>query len=136
LTAALKSGINPLLSGRSNHEREKLENCLSGFPAVSNRLKAITDQGMQLLRQSVIKPRIKPWVDTFPTHDINEETFADYEANDPFVQTLIMNLDGLLSTFKGSLTLNNYETLLAMMASEVTLQLEKAALKSKYVEIR
>lgn len=86
---------------------------------------------MQLLRQSVIKPRIKPWVDSFPTHDINEDTFADFEANDPFVQTLIMNLDGLLSSFKGSLTANNYETLVAMMASEVTLQVEKAAMKSK-----
>ena len=51
---------------------------------------------MQLLRQSVIKPRIKPWVDTFPSHDITEDTFADYEANDPFVQTFIMNLDSLL----------------------------------------
>lgn len=79
----------------------------------------------------MIKPRIKPWVDSFPTHDINEDTFADFEANDPFVQTLIMNLDGLLSSFKGSLTANNYETLVAMMASEVTLQVEKAAMKSK-----
>ena len=49
-----------------------------------------------ILRQSVIKPRIKPWVDTFPNHDITEDTFADYEANDPFVQTFIMNLDSLL----------------------------------------
>ena len=49
-----------------------------------------------ILRQSVIKPRIKPWVDTFPSHDITEDTFADYEANDPFVQTFIMNLDSLL----------------------------------------
>ena len=47
-------------------------------------------------RQSVIKPRIKPWVDIFPNHDITEDTFADYEANDPFVQTFIMNLDNLL----------------------------------------
>lgn len=131
LTSALKSEINPLLSGRSQHDREKLENCLSGFPAFSTKMKSISDQGMQLLRQSVIKPRIKPWVDSFPTHDINEDTFADFEANDPFVQTLIMNLDGLLSSFKGSLTANNYETLVAMMASEVTLQVEKAAMKSK-----
>ena len=49
-----------------------------------------------VIRQSVIKPRIKPWVDTFPSHDITEDTFADYEANDPFVQTFIMNLDSLL----------------------------------------
>ena len=54
---------------------------------------------MQLLRQAVIKPRIKPWVDTFPNHNIEEELFNDYEANDPFVQTLVMNLAGLLGSF-------------------------------------
>ena len=35
-------------------------------------------------------------MDTFSSHDINEDIFADYEANDPFVQTFIMNLDSLL----------------------------------------
>ena len=121
----------PLMSGRSRHEKEKVDNCLSGLPAVAGRLKSITDQGMQVLRQSVIKPRIKPWVDTFPNHDIDEDTFADFEANDPFVQTLVMNLDALMTSFKGSLTANNYDILMVMLASEVTVQLEKAVFKSK-----
>ena len=85
---------------------------------------------MQQLRQSAIKPRIKPWVDTFVTHDIDEDQFSDYEANDPFIQTLILNLDGLLSGFKKSLTANNYDALVAILATEVTLQLEKAVMKS------
>ena len=96
LTASLRQDTQKLVSGKSQHEKDKLENCLSGFPSLSKRLQQITEQGMQLLRQSVIKPRIKPWVDTFPSHDITEDTFADYEANDPFVQTFIMNLDSLL----------------------------------------
>ena len=94
----MRQDTQKLVSGKSQHEKEKLENCLSGFPSLSSRLHQITEQGMQLLRQSVIKPRIKPWVDTFSSHDINEDTFADYEANDPFVQTFIMNLDSLLGT--------------------------------------
>ena len=96
MTASLRQDTQKLVSGKSQHEKDKLENCLSGFPSLSKRLQQITEQGMQLLRQSVIKPRIKPWVDTFPSHDITEDTFADYEANDPFVQTFIMNLDSLL----------------------------------------
>ena len=103
LTASLRQDTQKLVSGKSQHEKDKLENCLSGFPSLSKRLQQITEQGMQLLRQSVIKPRIKPWVDTFPSHDITEDTFADYEANDPFVQTFIMNLDSLLGKILFSL---------------------------------
>ena len=132
LNSKLRQDMQGLTSGKSQHDKDKLENCLSGFPGLIDRFKGITDQGMQMLRQAVIKPRIKPWVDTFPSHNIDEDTFADYEANDPFVQTFIMNLDGLLGSFKGSLTGNNYENFVSMMASEVTLQIEKAALKSKF----
>ena len=35
-------------------------------------------------------------------------------------------------SFKGSLTSNNYEIFVGMMASEVTLQIEKASIKSKF----
>ena len=35
-------------------------------------------------------------------------------------------------SFKGSLTNNNYENFVGMMASEVTLQIEKASCKSKF----
>jgi len=31
-----------------------------------------------------------------------QEEFSDYEANDPWVQNLIFNLDGLLTSFKVS----------------------------------
>ena len=89
-------------------------------------------QGIQQLRQSVVKPRIKPWVDTFlGGHEINDEEYGDCEANDPFVQTLILNLDGLLTSFKKSLTSNNYDALVNIMVIEVTLQLEKVVFKSR-----
>ena len=132
LTSSLQTETLPLLSGRSQHEKDKVENSFSGFPALVARFRSINEQGMQQLRTSVIKPRIKPWMDSFPSHDISEETFSDYEANDPFIQTLIMNLDSLLGSFKDSLTTANYETLVGMMAAEVTLQIEKTALKFKF----
>ena len=130
LIATLQGETRTLLSGKSQHDKEKVENSFSGFPALIQRFKAIIEQGMQQLRQSVIKPRIKPWMDAFPSHDIDEDTFADYEANDPFVQTLIMNLDSLLVSFRESLTTTNFETWVGLMAIEVTLQLEKTSLKS------
>ena len=132
LISTLQGETRTLLAAKSQHDKDKVENSFSGFPALIQRFKAITEQGMQQLRQSVIKPRIKPWLDVFPSHDIDEDTFADYEANDPFVQTLVMNLDSLLVSFKESLTATNFETWVGMIATEVTLQLEKTALKSKF----
>lgn len=132
LTASLRKDVAALVAHRSQHEKDKVDNCLSGFSAVASKLKAVLEQGMQQLRQSVVKPRIKPWVDTFVSHDIDEETFADFEANDPFIQTLIMNLDNLLGSFKRSLTPANYDVLVSILAAEVTLQLEKVVFKSKF----
>ena len=46
LTSALKSEVQPLISGKSDHEKEKLENCLTGFPALAARLQSILEQGI------------------------------------------------------------------------------------------
>ena len=133
LSSALQSELKSLVSQRSLHEKEKVENCLAGLPAVGIKLKAVLDQGIQQLRQSVVKPRIKPWVDTFlGGHEINEDEYADSEANDPFVQNLIINLDGLLTSFKKSLTAKNYDALVNILVVEVTLQLEKVVFKSRF----
>jgi hypothetical protein len=50
LTASLRQDTQKLVSGKRQHEKDKLENCLSGFPSLSKRLQQITEQGMQLLR--------------------------------------------------------------------------------------
>ena len=120
-----------LVAHRGEHVREKVDNCLSGLGGATSRLRAILDQGMQQLRQSSVKPRVKPWMDEFVSHDIDEDQFADFEANDPFIQKLIRNLDGLLVSFKNSLTPNNYDGLVSILTNEVTAQLEKVVLKSR-----
>lgn len=61
--------------------------------------------------------------------------FAQLEADDglrPFIQQLVMNLDSLLNSFREVLTAKNHEQLVALVASEITQLLEKAALKTIY----
>lgn len=55
-----------------------------------------------------------------------------YEAGESFVETLIMNLEGLLSPFKNILTTANYDVLVSIVTAEVTARLEKVVLKSTY----
>lgn len=55
-----------------------------------------------------------------------------YETDEPFVQTLITNLEGLLRGFKDSLTTSNYDALIGLLTAEVTARLEKVVLKSTF----
>lgn len=43
-----------------------------------------------------------------------------------------MNLEGLLQSFKGSLTTSNYDALIGLLTAEVTARLEKVVLKSTF----
>lgn len=134
LQQSIQADTGSLLALLNEKQAEKIRTCLSGLAAVSDRLKTVLEAGMSALRTAVVKPRLKPWIDGFVTvpHNINDEQFAEYEANDPFVQALILNLDGLLSTFKAGLTPANYERFVMLVAGEVTLQLEKAVMKSTF----
>nr|XP_018899080.1 PREDICTED: conserved oligomeric Golgi complex subunit 4 [Bemisia tabaci] len=118
----------------TEQERAKLDSCLAGLSAVTASLGAVADYGMQQLQVSAIKPRVGPWVDTFLTmnHQLSEDEFASYEANEPFVRNLIMNLETLLSEFKNRLLPNNYDSLITILAVEVSSQIEKVILKTTF----
>jgi len=134
LHASIQADTCALLNAVTEKQVEKIQSCLTGLPAVTDKLKLILDAGMAALRTSTVKPRLKPLVDGFITvpHNINEEQFAEYEANDPFVQELIVKLDELLTTFKVGLTSGNYERFVLLVAGEVSMQLEKAVIKSTF----
>ncbi|CAB4056847.1 COG4 [Lepeophtheirus salmonis] len=110
LQDSLKAKLSSSMAIKSEYEKAKIDNCLSGLPTAKDRLK------------SVFKP----------SHDIDEEEFDSNEANDPFIQQLIINLDGLLSSFKSSLTPSNYEAFICIVSEEVTVQLEKVVMKSSF----
>jgi len=61
-----------------------------------------------------------------------QDELLRYETDEPFVQTLIMNLEGLLRGFKDSLTTSNYDALIGLLTAEVTARLEKVVLKSTF----
>ncbi|XP_063215730.1 conserved oligomeric Golgi complex subunit 4 isoform X2 [Bacillus rossius redtenbacheri] len=134
LCAALQEEVPGALGSLSQTERAKLESCLSGLGAASASLRAVVDYGMQQLRASAIKPRVDPWVDAFlsVSHQFSEEEFASYEADERFTQCLIMNLDGLLSSFKSCLTPGNYDSLVSILTTEVTSHMEKVVFKSSF----
>lgn len=65
-----------------------------------------------------------------------QDELSTYEAGESFVQTLIMNLNSLLSSFKDILTPSNYDTLVGILTTEVTARLEKVILKTTFNKVK
>ncbi|XP_058819373.1 conserved oligomeric Golgi complex subunit 4 [Topomyia yanbarensis] len=118
----------------TQREKEKLDSCLAGLKSVGDSLKALVDFGLQQLRTSAIKPRIHPWVDQFISHNHNltEEELASYEAGETYIQYLIVHVDGLLTVFKSALTPRNYDALVSIVTTEITMRMERAIKKSTF----
>lgn len=134
LWKAMEQEINGAFPAMTPVERQIIESCISELKAVRDSLKAVVDFGLQQLRSSAIKPRLNPWVDQFLSynHHLTEEELASYEAGETFVQFLIVQIDGLLNSFKNVLSARNYDALVSILASEVTVRLERAIKKSTF----
>ncbi|MGH0143996.1 UNVERIFIED_CONTAM: hypothetical protein FKN15_014898 [Acipenser sinensis] len=67
--------------------------------------------------------------------DLLQEEFNEYEANDPWVQQLILNLEQLMGEFKTALSSVIYDNLTSLMTSLVAIELEKAVFKSTFSRV-
>ncbi|TNN87457.1 Conserved oligomeric Golgi complex subunit 4 [Liparis tanakae] len=96
--------------------------------------KLFTQEGLTELNTTAIKSQIKPWISSFLsiTHNIEEEEFNDYEANDPWVQQLIVNLEQLMGEFKTAMSPIIYDTLTSLMTSLISIEMEKTVLKCSF----
>ncbi|KAF3832595.1 hypothetical protein F7725_026260 [Dissostichus mawsoni] len=83
-------------------DQAKIESCLSDLVNTSAKFKDLLQEGLTELNTTAIKSQVKPWISSFLSisHNIEEEEFNDYEANDPWVQQLIVNLEQLMAEFK------------------------------------
>ncbi|KAF6077133.1 component of oligomeric golgi complex 4 [Phyllostomus discolor] len=112
----------------------KFDSCLSDLAAVSNKFRDLLQEGLTELNNTAIKPQVQPWINTFlsVSRNIEEEEFNDYEANDPWVQQFILNLEQQMAEFKASLSPVIYDNLTSLMTSFVAAELERVVLKSTF----
>ncbi|KAG8572574.1 hypothetical protein GDO81_012098 [Engystomops pustulosus] len=114
--------------------KAKIDSCLSDMASVSNKFRDLLQEGLGELNSTAVKPQVKPWINVFlsVSHNIEEEEFNDYEANDPWVQQFIVNLEQLMAEFKAGLSSIIYENLTSLLTSLIALELEKVVLKSTF----
>lgn len=134
LWKSMEQEITGAYSSMTSVEKQLIDSCLSELKSVRDTLKACVDFGLQQLRSSAILPRLHPWVDQYLNykHQLTEDELSAYEAGETFVQFLIVQIDGLLNTFKQFLTPRNYDALISIIASELTLRLERAIKKCTF----
>ncbi|XP_004584070.2 conserved oligomeric Golgi complex subunit 4 [Ochotona princeps] len=136
LKKTLESDCTKLFSQGIGGEQAqaKFDSCLSDLAAVSNKFRDLLQEGLAELNSTAIKPQVQPWINTFLSisHNIEEEEFNDYEANDPWVQQFILNLEQQMAEFKASLSPVIYDRLTGLMTSLVAVELEKVVLKSTF----
>lgn len=118
----------------SEHAQAKIDSCLSDLVNTSSKFKDLLQEGLQELNNTAIKPQVKPWISNFlsVSHNIEEEEFSEYEANDPWVQQLIVQLEQLMAEFKVGLSLLIYDTLTSLMTSLIAIELEKTVFKCTF----
>ncbi|XP_061737437.1 conserved oligomeric Golgi complex subunit 4 [Nerophis ophidion] len=131
----LENDCSKLFSqGPGSGDQAKIESCLSDLVNTSTKFKDLLQEGLTELNTTAIKPQVKPWISCFLSisHNIEEEEFNDYEANDPWVQQLIVNLEQLMAEFKTALSPVIYDTLTSLMTSLISIEMEKTALKCSF----
>uniref|UniRef100_A0A8C7GQZ9 Conserved oligomeric Golgi complex subunit 4 n=1 Tax=Oncorhynchus kisutch TaxID=8019 RepID=A0A8C7GQZ9_ONCKI len=104
----LESDCSKLFTqGAGSGEQAKIDSCLSDLVNTSSKFKDLLQEGLTELNTTAIKPQVKPWISSFLSisHSIEEEEFNEYEANDPWVQQLIVNLEQLMAEFKVTILL-------------------------------
>ncbi|KAK3086090.1 hypothetical protein FSP39_013397 [Pinctada imbricata] len=134
LKSSLEDEVRKLFLKCTEQSKAKLQTCLGDLGNVASRFKEVVDFGFSQLSSGAIKPRLKPLVDIFlsTSHNISEEDFTNYEANDPWVQNFIVQIDTMLANFKSTLSSGNYDTFVNHTTSEVTSQMEKAVMKTSF----
>uniref|UniRef100_A0A669BPH2 Conserved oligomeric Golgi complex subunit 4 n=1 Tax=Oreochromis niloticus TaxID=8128 RepID=A0A669BPH2_ORENI len=133
--AAFLNDCSKLFSqGVGSGEQAKIESCLSDLVSTSTKFKDLLQEGLTELNTTAVKPQVKPWISSFLSisHNIEEEEFNDYEANDPWVQQLIVNLEQLMTEFKTALSPVIYDTLTSLMTSLIAIEMEKTVLKCSF----
>uniref|UniRef100_A0A3B4V6S3 Conserved oligomeric Golgi complex subunit 4 n=1 Tax=Seriola dumerili TaxID=41447 RepID=A0A3B4V6S3_SERDU len=133
--AAFLNDCSKLFSqGGGSGEQAKIESCLSDLVNTSTKFKDLLQEGLTELNTTAIKPQVKPWISSFLaiSHNIEEEEFNDYEANDPWVQQVIVNLEQLMAEFKTALSPVIYDTLTSLMTSLISIEMEKTVLKCSF----
>ncbi|XP_032813354.2 conserved oligomeric Golgi complex subunit 4 [Petromyzon marinus] len=119
---------------KSEQSRAKVDSCLLDLVSVSNHFKDLLQEGLAELNNAAIMPQVKPWMNDFllVSHNIEEEEFNDYEANDPWAQKFIVNFEQLMAEFKAAVSPSIYDSLIGLATGLISQEMERCVHKTTF----
>uniref|UniRef100_A0A5K3ESQ3 Conserved oligomeric Golgi complex subunit 4 n=1 Tax=Mesocestoides corti TaxID=53468 RepID=A0A5K3ESQ3_MESCO len=134
LQETLEQYIKEVFGLRRTSDLSKLQACLSDLiGSLSKAFRTLLDGAFDQLR-AVIRPQVNSLTQSFNSvkRDISEEEFEQYAVNDPWVESLIVGLQGLLKPFHAALSVGNFEKFVSVLANELLLRLERFVQQKTY----
>uniref|UniRef100_A0A0R3TDB0 Conserved oligomeric Golgi complex subunit 4 n=1 Tax=Rodentolepis nana TaxID=102285 RepID=A0A0R3TDB0_RODNA len=101
LRNTLEQYIKEIYGLRRKSDLNKLQACLADLAeSLAQTFQTLLDSGFDKLR-SLIRPQVNSLTQSFNLvkRDLTEEEFEQYAVNDPWVESLIVGLQGLLKSF-------------------------------------
>ncbi|KAI6193772.1 Component of oligomeric Golgi complex 4 [Aphelenchoides besseyi] len=126
LKNGLKEEFTRHLSHLSKRDLGKLEHSIGQMDDLCKKFMHAVQIGLGKLVDAAFKSKLKKSAEEYLTfdHELTEDQFAEYEANNPFMNAFIEQLDKLIGGFNNLLVADNYKDFLGVVAVEACKQLE------------
>lgn len=130
LEAEFKQAFEKSLTGAS---KELVKHCLSEIAETSLAFRKLVQGGNRRLH-ALLLPKYKYCFDQFERvqYELTESDYNTNQANDPWVERLIRELESQLGPVKPCLTENNVTTLLTVIVDDLVQQIKKVMMKKRY----
>ncbi|KAL8122554.1 hypothetical protein AgCh_019043 [Apium graveolens] len=117
-------------------DRERVKSCLSELGEMSNSFKKALNDKMEQLVASVT-PKIRLVLDKVGTisYELSEAEYADNEVNDPWVQTLLHNVETNIAWLQPLMTANNYDLFVHLVIDFVVKRLEVIMMQKRFSQL-
>lgn len=140
LKGTIKEEVKRTINISASRQTEKLDSCLQDMSALLGHFQALIATSIAHINASVLKPRVKLWVDEFVdgNHNLTDEDVLQFEASEglrPFTQAFLVGVDSVLSAHKLKLTEANYDALVNVFCGELTTRVENAVLKCSFNKV-
>ena len=133
-------------------ETENMNSCVEDLKDLAKKFEQLVENGIKELNNSALKHEVKPLIEDFRgkimlvstvfwlclldvPHDIDDDEFAEAEANEPWVQNVLIHLHTVLESFKPRMSPESFDQLVSYLTNTVANTLERAVLKSRFTRL-
>lgn len=142
LRSSVQKQVREELPEGENRDQQlkKLDSCLVEFDQLIAKFQASILTGLRQLCGSTLKAKLKAWADAFQAenHVLFEQDIARFESTDGLrvcTQEFLVEIDGVLNGLKASLTVENQQRLVDVLAEELCRRLEQAVRKCNFNKV-